>query len=412
MIKLKDFVDVNLTSLRPTSNEANKTVVYIYSDKTADANSWSLNASNYKAVLTALDTKAQDFVKQFFALEGASLKVIRLKTTSATSYDIVNQNNEAYLEAVKGLKMQEVALVLREASTGEVTTGEYYSDGYHYESFTTSAGDVDGFEVLLASIKEEVTDKGTAYRKLITRGFYVAEGSYYTKDQFIDSNDNWILTQNENLIWKLAQDEKDLASVLAYLSKVSIDNPDTLRDYSFTEEPTCTDMKSALNGADGTENAITWSDIKDYINVDIDLQEDGTIVNLGGNTSDGFDIIQEFESIYISQRLVNKELALLRSKINLSEAKSVIHSAIIDVMETYYNIGYLIQTQYTGQNIYRNINGTNICILAKGEVITAGYKVIILPKKIGSDIHEFPEIELVISTNKGIRYIKTTGVVL
>ena len=123
-------------------------------------------------------------------------------------------------------------------------------------------------------------------------------------------------------------------------------------------------------------------------------------------------MIQEFESIYISQRLVNKELALLKGKLDLSNSKSIIHSAIIDVMETYFNIGYLVQTQYTGSTIYKNVGGRNICMLSKGEVLTGGYKINILPIVAGSDIHNFPEIEIIINTNKGIRFIKTTGLVL
>ena len=403
MIKLKDFVDVNLTSVKPSSNERNKTVVYIYGNKslTKAVEDEVLNASNYKVKRTVFDSPAQLFINRFFDLGGASLRVICLKTTEASSLDTVVTNNNAFITQIGKLDIDQVAFVLREAQPGNISSGgtEYDSTGYHYEAFTPTSGtEVNGFAVLLESIKALSDENGTAFRKLLTRGHY--PNAVYTLDEIT------ALTRDENLIWKLCSSETDLASVLAYLSKVTLDDPNTLNDYSFTEEPSCADMSNALNSDD-----IVWASIKDFINVDVDLQKNGTIINLGGNTSAGFDLVQEFESIYISQRIVNKELELLRNKINLLNAKSLIHSAIIDVMEIYYNIGYLVQTRYTGPNIYKRVADKNILILAKGEVITGGYKVSILPK-VTEDLRAFPEVEIIINTNKGIRFIKTTGVVL
>ena len=411
MIKLKDFVDVNLTSVTPSSTEENKTVVYIYGSYNGNRMSKTLNASNYKAELTNLDTLAQDFVNQFFTLGGASLRVIRVKTTDATSYDIVNSNNNLFLDEIANLPMNQVAIVLREAQTGNIATEgtQYDATGYHYEDIQLMDSTIiNCFNVLLTRIQTIVDEQGTAFRKLLVRGFGAPQGGYFDELLAGGTVDETVypgLTRNVNLIWKLCNSEKDLAGVLAYFSKVTVSNPDSLKDYCFTEELTCTDMKSFFKN-------VTWNKVKTFVNTDVDLQQNGSIINIGGNTSAQYDMIQEFESIYISQKIVDKEMALLRSKVNLAEAKSVIHSAIIEVLETYYAIGYLVQTQYTGSNIYRNINGKNVCILADGEVITGGYKIIILPKVAGADIHSFPEIEIAINTNKGVRFIKTTGVVL
>ena len=404
MIKLKDFVDVNLKSIRPQSNEANKTVVYIYGNKTSAVDK-TLNASDYAVEMTDFDASAQAFITRFFDLGGASLRVICVKTTQADSLDTAVTNNNAFIAQINNLDIDQVAFVLREAQPGNIGTGgntEYDSSGYHYETFTATSGEVDGFEVLLSAMKTIVDENGTAFRKLLTRGHYpTGSPATYTLSDITN------LTRDENLIWKLVSSETDLASVLAYFSKVTLNNPETLSDYSFTEEPKCADMSSTL-----ASDTISWADIKEFVNVVVDLQQNGTKINLGGNTSAGFDMIQEFESIYISQKLVDKELELLRSKINILNATPLIHSTVIDVMETYYNIGYLVQTRYTGPNIYRNVNGKNICVLATNEVITGGYKVVILPKVTNSSVREFPEVELIISTNKGIRFIKTTGVVL
>ena len=402
MIKLKDFVDVNLTSVKPTSNERNKTVVYMCGANNLPINSSNyLNASNYEAVIAEqseiFDGVTIAFINNFFKLGGASLRVIVVATSPAQSLNTVRDNNNLFIDAVEKLNMTEVAVVLREASPSQ-SEGYYDSTGYHYETFTAYSAEVDGTAVLLESVKSIVQEKGTAFRKLLVRGLYNNSNytdSYLTSDEFV---------KDENLIWKLCLNDKDLAGVLAYLSKVSLDNPDSLNDYSFTEEAYCQDMMSYLN-------QVTWNTVKDFINVVVDLQGNGTKVNIGGNTSAGFDLVQEFESIYISQALVNKEMELLRNKINLVNASSAIHSAVISVMETYYKIGYLVQTTYKGNNIYRRVGSTNVCILGKGEVITAGYKVIILPK-VGTDLRAFPEVELIINTNKGIRFIKTTGVVL
>lgn len=407
MIKLKDFVDVNLTSVTPSSNEENKTVVYIYGNSGLSQLrlTKTLNASNYVTEMVSLDTVAKEFITQFFNLGGASLKVVCLQTATATSYDVVNSNNTLFINEVKNLPVEQVAVVVRQASEGIDEQSQYDATGYHYESYQIDSTNHNGLNEILDSIQAVVTEQGTAYRKLLVKGYYT--DSTYDETQIVGDTSQSIpgLTRNINLIWKLCKNEKDLASVLAYFSKVTLLNPDTLKDYCFTEELTCTDMKSAFAN-------VNWNNVKNFINADIDLQQNGTIINLGGNTSAGYDMIQEFESIYISQDIVERELTLLKGKISLTDAKSVIHSAIIDVLEKYYNIGYLIQTQYTGPNIYRNINGNNTCILSSGEVITGGYKIIILPQSAGADVHSFPEIEVIINTNKGIRYIKTTGVVL
>lgn len=408
MIKLKNFVDVNLTSVNPSSSEENKTVVYIYGDTEARI-SRVLNASTYKSTDNAVnysvfDQEAKDFADQFFALGGASLRIIKVQTTSATSLAIVKTNNESvFIPEIRNLPMEQVAIVVREATAG--ATSPYDSKGYHFEEFTpegaTSA--TNGFAVLLSNIQALSDDYGTAFRKLLVRGTKNVLAYPYTTEGIK------ALTRDINLVWKLnVDDEKDLAGPLAYLSKVTLTEPDTLRDYSFTEEAVCVNQIVGFN-------AVDWEAVKTFINVTVNLENRDSAkgsINIGGNTSAGYDLIQEFESIYISQRLVNRELALLKSKIDLSNAYSIIHSTIIDVMETYFNIGYLVQTQYTGANIYRNIGGRNVCVLAQGEVLTGGYKINILPKVAGTDIHSFPEVEIIINTNKGIRFIKTTGLVL
>lgn len=402
MIKLKDFVDVNLTSVNPSSSEENKTVVYIYGDNNARQDE-TLNASDYQEKYTVFDSTAKDFADQFFALGGASLRIIKIQTASATTQAIIKTNNTAFISEIKKLPMGQVAVVLREA-TQIAGDAPWDSTGYHYETFTvTDTNDTDGFAIILAELQALSDNYGTAFRKLLVRGTKNILNTPYVESDITS------LTRNVNLVWKLTVDnDKDLAGVLAYLSKVTLVNPDSLKDYSFTEELTCTNLVRSFD-------AVDWNKVKSFINVTVNLEDrDATFgnINIGGNTSAGYDLIQEFESIYISQRLVTRELELLKRKINLSEAKSIIHSTIINVMETYYNIGYLIQTQYNGPSIYRNVGGRNVCILARGEVITGGYKVNILPKVTGSDIHNFPEIEIIINTNKGIRFIKTTGLVL
>ena len=407
MIKLKDFVDVNLTSVAPSSNEENKTVVYIYGGSTLVDE--YLNPANYEGKLSQFDATTKDFINQFFTLGGASLRVICVATQNAQTTSTILANNTKFVNQVKALEMSEVAIVLRQALEGNQSedpeSESYDSTGYHYETYETSG--TSGLDTLLASIKAVVDDQGTAYRKLIVRYYAPENGSTYLTQEIIGGTvDQKVyagLKKDINLIWKLCFNEKDLASVLAYLSKVTLVNPDSLRDYNCTEELTCEDMKDAFIN-------VEWSDVKNMVNTDISLE--GTVINIGGNTSAGYDLIQEFESVYISQSIVAREIDLLKSKITLANAITTIHSALINVLETYYDIGYLIQTQYDGSDIYRNIGGRNICILARGEVVTGGYKIIILPRVAGSDIHTFPEIEIILNTNKGIRFIKTTGLVL
>ena len=118
----------------------------------------------------------------------------------------------------------------------------------------------------------------------------------------------------------------------------------------------------------------------------------------------------------IAQEISKVQLQLLQSKLTSADAITKVHSGLISVLEEYYNAGFLVETIYQGETISSVKNGENYTILTKGEVITGGYHVVILPLNSRTEAevnnHKLSDVHVILSTEKGIRYIQTTGKVI
>lgn len=388
MIKSSDFINIDISTTSITSSEKNKVVVYLTggaSDYTYTfSNSASVNKADSKGSILP-DGNAKEFCKQFFNCGGQTIKVIVVGTGgSSASTTNMKSNNELFLKAIEDLSLEEVAFVVEESQNYSSSADTYdgqYNMGVVDESVT-------GLYYLINKL-DSLENKGSAYRKLLVKQI-TSVGSATLSDK--------------NVVYKLTTSAKDLASVLAYLSKVSLEDEDSFKDYCFTKENTCSDMKQLLSD-------YSWSDIKDKINVSTSVISTD-IINLGGNTSAGTDLIQEFVVIYLSQEILKAEWALLKTKITTLDAPHLVYTTILNILENYYDVNYLIPVTYTGNTIYKHINNENIEILAKNEVITGGYKIVLLPKTSTSDIHKLQDVMIVLNTAKGIRYIDNVGLIL
>lgn len=366
MIKLSDFINVNIETSDITSTEQNKVVVYICGGSVGSSKIYTSYSEELKRILTDAGKK---FCEQFFKCAGQSLRVMILNTSTISDQQEVNKT---FLSALDSLNLNEVAFAF------ETGTSPQYSMG----SVGSSTGILDLINKLYT-----LSSEGSSYRKL---------GVIQ-----VDNINNAF--NSKNLICKYTTQTEDVASVLAYLSRVSLNDSDSIKGYGFTKELTCKDMSSELS-------TTTWTDIKNNLNTDIALTG-SDICNFGGNTSAGTDIMQEYMSIYISQEILYAEWNLLKNKIQKSYGSEAVHNAIINVLEKYYDSGYLVPAVYEGNTIYEHVNGSNVEILKDGEMITAGYKIMTLPST-SSDSHSLPKVVIILNTDKGINYINNIGTIL
>ena len=364
MIKLSDFINVNIETTEIYSSEQNKVVVYVYKGTTANSGIYTAYTDTLKNQLTANGKK---FCEQFFKCSGQSIKVVSVTTSSSDQTDI---NNE-FLGALDKLNLNEVVFAF-ETGDGQ----------YQMGSLSTSTGIIN-----LISKLDAFTKEGSAYRKLGVVQVTDTSNSYNSK----------------NIICKYTNNAEDVASVLAYLSRVSLNDSESIKGYGFTKELTCTDMSANLD-------SVSWKEIKDTLNTDIALT--GTdVCNFGGNTSAGSDIMQEYMAIYISQEILTSEWDLLKNKIQKSYGSEAVHNAIINVLEKYYEAGYLVPAVYEGTTIYEHSDGSNVEILKNGEMITAGYKIMTLSSS-STDSQALPKVVIILNTDKGINYINNIGTIL
>lgn len=380
-VKLNNFVNVHITKDTPTSSRMSRVVAYISDGVSANPDITSQD-NIYYSLAQVLDARGsaegETFYKEgsdvykacqvFFSCGGQCIKLIHTGAGDAS-----------YEEAVKNLPLNIIAFGCAKFVQGDTNKGLSES----------------GRKTIINYLDTLESLDGTACRKLFVTN--------------IDSVDDLSsLGASNNLICKYATtgDGYDFMSVLAYLSKVDVEYPETLADYCFTKETSLPTQ---------TFNDPDWKDFGNKLNVVLDIFG-GTPINFGGNTAAGTDLIEEYVVIMIAQEIAQVQLQLLQTKLTSIDAITKVHSGLISVLEEYYNAGFLVESIYQGETISRVKNEENYTILNKDEVITGGYHIVILPLNSRTveevNAHKLSEVHVILSTNKGIRYINTEGKVV
>lgn len=210
-----------------------------------------------------------------------------------------------------------------------------------------------------------------------------------------------------NLALKYSNVEGAEMTIAAYLSNIDIYGIDTVHDYSFTVE---TISAEDISNEDYT-NLLT-----NNINVDLNLAD--RVRNVGGNLTNGDDLVNSFMLIVLHQTLTNRLINLLTNKIKGSSGLSAIYSTIAQELNRYVNNGYITTDKVWRDetlNIVGPVTGNKYTIIEKNTPLLQGYIIKVLPVSeidYSDSKHSAPPIYVILADSYSIRYIKVDGEVI
>ena len=194
-------------------------------------------------------------------------------------------------------------------------------------------------------------------------------------------------------------------TMAAYLSKIDVYSIDSVKDYAFTKE--------LIAAAD--DSAFT-SELQSA-NYNIDLTLANAVRNVGGNCTDGKDLVNAYVRIVLHQTLTDKLVDLLTQKIRGTAGVSKIYSTISKELQNYLTCGYLTTDKIWTDDDYKvTVDNQTYTIIEKGTALQNGDLIKILPMSSLTDAqkakHSAPYIYVVIADQYGIRFITVNGEVI
>lgn len=209
-----------------------------------------------------------------------------------------------------------------------------------------------------------------------------------------------------NFAVKVSAVEGAEMTIAAYLTKLSIYGTDTIHDYAFTAENIT---------AEANDDAVLGSVLEKNMNVDMTLVN--AVRNLGGNLTNGLDIVNQYVLIVLQQTVTDRLLSLLTQKIKGQSGISAIYTAIAGELGRYVTDGYLVTDKvWTDETKTVSYNGKTYVLIEKNTPLTLGYRVVVLPYGSLSEDdkknHKCPPIYIFLAESYGIRSITINGEVI
>lgn len=355
-IKYTNFIKININK-RPEYSATSTREEAVLIVKADAAKTYNLNSSNYlKSEAYTTYTKQLDY----FFLNGGHKLVIK-----ATNKELTATNINAIID---DLPIENIVIAI---------------EGVENSILATVAGNynnhADGAEnkIILANI---------------------------TDIKNLDSLD----TAN-NLVYKYGEEGSEL-SIAAYLTKLNIDNNDSVKDYAFTVEAKVNDDYIINKNADAEKL------LKANINFIGNLANQNR--NLGGDDSNGNDIINVFVNIMMQQTLSEKLMNVLASKIKYDvNGLNIISANLTQELQRYLACGYLTTSKQWTDDAWTVVeNGITYTIIGKNIALDKGFKFTILPfSSLTAEEkknHQLPKIFLVIADNYSVRSITISGEII
>lgn len=210
------------------------------------------------------------------------------------------------------------------------------------------------------------------------------------------------------------------ASIAAYLTKIDLDENNSVNDYMFTEE--VVENYSYTNSGDtitmnytqyivDEDSQLTALLNKNY-NVNVTLRD--SIRVIGGNALNSSDLVNEYMLLVLQQTLTEKLVDLLNTKIKYNSlGLTKINGVMIRELNRYVNNGFLIPNKvYEEKEDIMDVTGSTV-LLTKGAKLISGYKYYIAPfstlSEADKEDHLLPSITLLLSDGYSIRKITVDG---
>lgn len=197
-------------------------------------------------------------------------------------------------------------------------------------------------------------------------------------------------------------------SCAAYMTQVSIDLSRSIQDYCYTIEDV-----SMFSGAVQDNNDTFVSLVNKQFNVDTTLVNN--VRNIMGNTISGYDMMNYYVRIILTQTLTDRIVGVLASKIKFDRTGiNKVVNAITQELNIYKSNGYL-NTEYiwTEDDLYYSFNGVDYLVCSRNTPLKMGYKFIVLPitslTQEQREQHVFPPVYVLIADSMSVRQIVING---
>lgn len=366
-INLKHFVDIDIQQhISETIPGIRDTVVLFTPDELVSGSATTRLFSNISEVTYSKDSLTYKYLEMYFANGGIKALVYEGVAYTDLTIDKIKALDDKYIYFV-----QAVELANRTAA------------------YTALKSVIDEYNNLVVNGKKAVY--GINEKLLITALPTIEEDKSSIK----------------NLIVKYSSQLGGEMTVAAYLSQIDVDGIDTIKDYAFTQE--------SIKAEDLNDTEYSTL-IDNNINVDINLT--GTIRNCGGNCKNGDDIVNNFVRIILHQTLTNSLIALLNQKIKSTTGISKMYAVTAQELEKYKTCGYLTTDKVWKDKDLKvtGADGITYTIINKGDALTNGYVVKILPQSALSSsdkaVRNAPPIYVVIADQYSIRKITIKGEII
>lgn len=188
----------------------------------------------------------------------------------------------------------------------------------------------------------------------------------------------------------------------AYLSKIKVYNESSIKDYSMTlESGTLADVSSKITTTSGTS--------LESLAYNFDMLIGGNYYNIGGNCTDGSDLVNNFVTIVLEQTTTNVLFRTLSAKLKGQTGLSAIRTAISSELDKYVYSGFLATNKvWTDEDLVISsaVGGADEVVITKNTPLSSGYHIHLF--KLSSSERSAYAF-LILPTSKGIRYIKVDG---
>lgn len=384
-VNLKRFVDIDIQR-RVQSTVASTRDTPALLSGTTNSNSGTLYTSYSKVEADfPSDTNVKSFAKLYFDTYGCK----KLKIYADTKFNPTNVENLA-TALIEDVDIENILI---------------YHASATYEQMKQIAAKYEEYKTTKTGIERPYG----IYDKLFICGKPSLE-----KDETTTEED---LISYRHLVVKAYKEElaplKGEILISKYLNNIDFYGQNVVNDYCYTKETsyfTSTEAENLLKEDSDFENCKASN-----YNFDMFLADD--IVNIGGDTKTGLDIVNEFSVIVLQQLLTIRLVDLLKQKIKGVIGISSIYSVMASELNKFVTNGYLDTTKvYNKPTLTTEKNGITYTLIEEGTPLPLGYYISILPlislTEEQKTNRSTPDIYIVLSESKGIRTIKIDGEVL
>lgn len=194
-------------------------------------------------------------------------------------------------------------------------------------------------------------------------------------------------------------------AIAGYLSQIKFYQNNSPVDYDFTLETLPTGSEEDLS-----DKVILDEDSLIKYKYNFNMKIGDNYYNIGGNTTDGNDLVEQFGLIVMEQELTTSIFKTLSTKVSGQKGLASIRTSVADTLNNFVDSGFLITNQVWTQNdlVLENKvkKGNYEVVIAKNTPISNGYYIHIF--KISTDLRK-AYVAIVVATNKGIRYVEVDG---